>query len=279
MIPDDAGRPTTVLLRGGCPVHAWVDGGTTAPMVVLLHGAGMDHRMFDAQVGPLLAAGYRVMTLDQRGHGRSRPLGEVPLSVADLAGDVLALADEVAAPRLALVGQSLGGFVAQHLAVHHPERVTTLVTIGSSCTTTALPPHERYLLRSSLTWFRYWPWQDLRRRSARATAVTPAAQAYAHEAMGLLTKEDFLQVWRAVTEAIQPVAGHRAVHPLLLTHGDRDNTGTVRKSVATWAAQEPGATYVVVPDAGHNANQDNPEHVNRVLLDHLQRYVPVGGAA
>ncbi len=44
-------------------------------MIVLVHRATMDHHTFDAQVPPLVEAGYRVLTLDLRGHGQSTPIG------------------------------------------------------------------------------------------------------------------------------------------------------------------------------------------------------------
>ena len=78
--------------------------------------------MFDTQVDPLLEAGYRVMTMDLRGHGVSKPIGLVPVQVADVAEDVLALVEEVAADRFVVVGQSLGAYVAQDQADARAER-------------------------------------------------------------------------------------------------------------------------------------------------------------
>lgn len=52
-------------------------------------------------------------------------------------------------------------------------------------------------------------------------------------------------------------------------HGDRDVTGTIRKWAPRWTRHQPDCRYVVVPGAGHVANQDNPAFVNRVLLDFL----------
>ncbi|MFC1466265.1 MAG: alpha/beta fold hydrolase [Candidatus Brachytrichaceae bacterium NZ_4S206] len=63
-----------ILLRDGCPLHYWVGGAVGRPLIAFLHGATMDHRMFNAQV-ETLAPYYRVLTWDARGHGRSRPMG------------------------------------------------------------------------------------------------------------------------------------------------------------------------------------------------------------
>lgn len=258
----------------GCTIHGWIHGNPSAPLVIMAHGAGMDHRMFDPQLAPLLAAGYRVLTLDFRGHGSSQPIGERPLTIDDLARDILGLADQAVAPRFAIVGQSMGGFVAQQLAVRHPDRVTCVVIIGTNCATAPLSRWEDYGLRSSVSMIRYWPWGDLRRRSARATAITPEVQAYAYEAMSTLTKTDFVEIWKAVAGAIRPDPEHESKHPLLLTHGDQDRTGTVAKSVAAWANRDPSARYDVIPQAGHNANQDNPDYFNNLLVPFLEEHYP-----
>ena len=62
--------------------------------------------------------------------------------------------------------------------------------------------------------------------------------------------------------------------PFLLTHGVQDALLNIVQLAPLWAQHEPQCQYVVIPDAGHNANQDNPEFFNRVLLTFLRQYVP-----
>jgi pimeloyl-ACP methyl ester carboxylesterase len=59
--------------------------------------------------------------------------------------------------------------------------------------------------------------------------------------------------------------------PFLLIHGahDRANRGAGAKQSAKWASRQPTCRYEVVPDAGHTAHLDNPEHFNRILLEFL----------
>ena len=262
-----------VVERGGSNVHGWVHGAGEAHLVVLLHGAAMDHRLFEAQVGPLVEAGYRVLTVDFRGHGQSKPLGE-GFTVPDLADDVLALVDDLDAGVFSVVGQSLGGYVAQDLVARNPERVTAIGIIGATCTTMPVKWWEMLALRSSPLWFKLWPERHLRRTVAKSTAVTPEARAYAFRAMNQLSKDEFVTVWRAVARAVQPKEGYRIEHPLLLTHGDADDTGNIRKTAPAWADRDPQCRYEVIPDAGHNANQDNPEVFNRILLAFLAEHAP-----
>ena len=113
---------------------------------------------------------------------------------------------------------------------------------------------------------------------ATSLAISPGVRAYAREAMGALSKQEFLVVWGAVTRVPRPRPGYRIEHPLLLTHGDQDRTGTISRSAPAWAARDPRARYEVIPHARHNANQDSPAFFNRVLVEFLVEHAPAGRA-
>lgn len=262
-----------VLSRGDARVHNWMWGSADRPLVVCTHGASMDHRMFAPQVEPLVDAGYRVLAWDMRGHGLSKPLGQ-RLTLEDLVDDLLALLDAVGGGRVVLVGQSLGGYVSQALLRQQPQRVRALVVIGSTCLTQVPPRLEHLALRYSTWMFRLWPDRHLRRLIAKRTAVTPPVQRYAYEATRQQSKAEFVTVWRAVAHCLRDEPDHRIGVPFLLSHGDQDRSGTVPRDAPAWAAREPTCRYEVIPRAGHNANQDNPEEFNRILLQFLDRHAP-----
>jgi pimeloyl-ACP methyl ester carboxylesterase len=93
--------------------------------LVFLSGLGGDHRAFGVTTRHF-SSGYRALALDARDTGRS-DRAEGPYSTADLADDVAGWLVEVGAPEARVVGHSLGGLVAQELAIRHPERVRSLV--------------------------------------------------------------------------------------------------------------------------------------------------------
>lgn len=256
--------------RAGTRVHFWLSGPDRGPLVVLSHGATMDARMFDQQVSALTSAGYRTLVWDSRGHGASRPLGTSPITVTDMAADLLAVLDHLDETGPAHhVGQSLGTYVGQRIVLDHPARVASLVVIGGSSLTLPLPAWQRWGLAVSRTAFRLWPERHLRRLMATSTAVDPVVQRYALQAGDQMSRDDLLAVWDAVTRALEPRPDYRVEHPLLLLVGEQDRTGTVAREAPRWAARDPHCRYEVVPGAGHNANQDQPEVVNRLLLDFL----------
>jgi 3-oxoadipate enol-lactonase len=116
------------------------------PVVVLSHSIGTDHRVWDAQVAPLVAAGLRVVRYDHRGHGAS-PTPPGPYAIGDLGADVLALLDTLEVASASVVGISLGGMVALWLGAHAPGRVDRLV---ACCTSARIDPPDLWLERAAI---------------------------------------------------------------------------------------------------------------------------------
>jgi pimeloyl-ACP methyl ester carboxylesterase len=260
-----------VLERSGCRIHYWLTGPEEGRLVAFTPGATMDHRMFDPQVAAVVGAGYRALTWDPRGHGLSKPMGD-KFSVKAASEDLLAILDRLGTAAAFLVGQSLGGNVAQELVFNHPERVSSLVVIGCTCNT-MLPSRLGLLaLKASPLAFRLWPYGDLKRRTATGVSARPDVQEYAREAMARVSRKEFLAIWDAVAHTLHEEPGYRIERPLLITHGETDRLGNISKIAPEWAARDPNSRYVIIPDAGHNANQDNPTFFDRLLLEFLEEH-------
>ncbi|OMC33125.1 hypothetical protein A5742_14610 [Mycolicibacterium fortuitum] len=101
------------------------------PAVVLIAGFGLDGSIWGDTATRLIQSGYRVILLDQRGHGRSdKPVDGYDLP--QLSSDVRCVLDGLGVTRATLVGHSFGGQVAMHAAVTMPDRVDRLVLVGSN---------------------------------------------------------------------------------------------------------------------------------------------------
>ena len=100
------------------------------PIIVLSHALGCDLRMWD-EVAARLASGYTVLRYDHRGHGKSDVVPG-PYSIEAMADDAAALIGKQTSGAVHFVGLSMGGMVAQQLAVRHPQLVTSLVVANSS---------------------------------------------------------------------------------------------------------------------------------------------------
>ncbi|QSB13838.1 alpha/beta hydrolase [Natronosporangium hydrolyticum] len=262
--------------RAGSTIRGELVGPTGAALVVFIHGGFMDRRMFDGQVPAVVAAGNQVLSWDVRGHGESLPRGAERPSVADLAADLFALLDEVGhtAPVI-LVGQSLGGMIAQRAALTTPARVAGLVIIGAPCVNPADPKISRRMAamwRVSNLITGLLPSSAIRRQLPKGTAVTAQAQQYVRAAVATVTKEDFRWLTEASREAGQGLRGQRIEAPQLIVRGALDNSGAGRLTALTaahWTSRDPHARYELIPAAGHQAHQDQPELFNRLLLDFI----------
>lgn len=263
-----------IIEHHGSRIHYWLAGPADGPLVVLTHGASMDHRMFAEQRPALVDAGYRVLAWDVRGHGLSKPIGS-PFTVATVAEDLRALVDRVGVDEVVLVGHSFGGYVSQLFCYRWPDSVTALVVIGSTDITRALPRHHALLLQISPYFWRLWP--DFRRRRvvSKYSAKDPEVKAYVADATSRLSKREFVTVWSAVANAAADGHPSDIQCPVLITHGDSDIVGPIPEESRIWAERAPTSEYAEIPDAGHNANQDNPEATNALLLEFLDEHVPV----
>jgi (E)-2-((N-methylformamido)methylene)succinate hydrolase len=103
--------------------------GDGAPLV-LVHGVGADGRSWD-EVISALGPGFRILMLDLAGHGRSPPIRE-RYSLQRFAQDVLETMDRAEMPRAHVVGFSLGGLIAQQIALSAPGRVDRLALLPPS---------------------------------------------------------------------------------------------------------------------------------------------------
>jgi 3-oxoadipate enol-lactonase len=260
------------LVRPDATIRYWVTGPKAAPTVVFLHGSTLDHVSWARQV-EALSEDYRVVVPDLRGHGEST-LGE-RFEFEEAVGDVLALLDELDAERVALVGLSLGGNIAQEIVYRWPERVDALVVADATCNTAPRNPLQvpmtiGYLAASTMT-----SRNRFMHRAAAATAQDEEVRQYVREVNEDRSVADILQILLAlVNEALHPEPGYRLPVPTLLIHGDGDRIGDIAYSTPKWAAREPLASCVVVPDAGHLSNQDNPEAFDDALTAFLADVLP-----
>ena len=117
---------------GNVTLHAVEAGPGDGPAVVLLHGFPESWFGWRHQIGPLAAAGYRVIVPDQRGYATSeKPAGIDAYRVSHLADDVVGLADALDIDRFCLAGHDWGGVVAWATAALHPGRVGRLAVLNA----------------------------------------------------------------------------------------------------------------------------------------------------
>jgi pimeloyl-ACP methyl ester carboxylesterase len=118
------------LKVGGLALHALEWGEPGRPALGFLHGGSAHAHWFDAVV-PALGARYHVISLDQRGHGRSQWAPRPAYATEDFASDLVGVMDALGWRRMTVIGHSMGGHNAMAFAAWHPERVERLVIVDS----------------------------------------------------------------------------------------------------------------------------------------------------
>ena len=137
---------------GNYDIH-YLDIGKGTP-VVLIHGLAGEYSAWTNQI-QLLKDHYRVIAFDNRGAGKSTQVDE-PISTQDLAKDTLGLMDHLGIDSAHVVGRSMGGAVAQHMALMSPERVNSLVLCASFAVLDPLGRRVLLNMREALEWRMNW---------------------------------------------------------------------------------------------------------------------------
>jgi pimeloyl-ACP methyl ester carboxylesterase len=271
----DEGEIMRVTMDDGAAL-AVTDAGS-GPALLLLHGFGGAKEDFADHIDAL-AERHRVITFDHRGHGESDgPTDLEAYSLDRMAADVIGVADELGIDSLRLLGHSMGGMVARRVVLAHPARIDALVLMDTS--PGPIPSIDPDMMEAAATVMLDEGKEVLKPLlDAAATLETPAHQRLVAERPGLQKFEDAKWealsgvMWAAMAREIarQPdqlslLANVRC--PTLVIVGDQDES--FLEPSRRMAAAIPGAELVVVPDAGHSPQFENP----RVWLQALEGFL------
>lgn len=266
------------LIRPGATIAYWVSGPERAAVVLLLHGATLDHRAWDAQVDELTPQ-YRVVVPDLRGHGESTLEG--PFRFDDAVDDIAALLNAVdTGVPLALGGLSLGGNIAQEIVHRDPRRVDVLIVADSTCNTAARHPLAAPLTIAALSAMAMAGRARFLQHAVAVTSPHDDVRQYVLDANEDRTTPEVLQILTSLLDqALHPEPDYRLPVPTLLVNGADDQVGDIATGNREWAVRDPMVDLVVIPGAGHASNQDNPAAFTAALTAFLDRALPVPARA
>jgi pimeloyl-ACP methyl ester carboxylesterase len=249
--PDTVG--SRVLLNGSKIWYAdWPTVTEEATPVLLLHGGYANSNYFGNLVPTLREHGYRVIAMDSRGHGRSTR-GPDELTYDLMAGDVIALLDELKIRKVRIVGWSDGGIIGLDIAIHHPERLAALFAFAANANPSGVntdvagnPVFNAYLARAKVEYAELSP-------TPQDWPTFDAALNKMWETLPHFTRVQ-LQSIKVPTE---------------IADGQHDEA---IKSEHTHylAATIPNAKLLILPDVSHFAMLQNPVEFNQAVLNFLK---------
>lgn len=235
--------------------------------IVLLHANTGNADSWAPNTPGLVTAGYRAIAFDRRGWGRSEAdpaTGPQPGTVAE---DLDALVDYLGVDRFHLVGIAGGGFVAYDYVLWRPDRLRSLVIVASGG---GIEDSELATLRArtQLPGFRSWP-VEFREVSPGYMATNPQGleqwlEIHHHSRQeGAPAQPLRTEITFAKLETIRV--------PALLMPGDQD-LQTPPWVMRRQAAHIPNVEFVIVPEAAHSLNWEQPQAFNRETLSFISRY-------
>jgi pimeloyl-ACP methyl ester carboxylesterase len=253
----------------GCEIHYWYRKGSENKWVFFFHGAGLDHTMFEVQFG-VFDSTYHILAWDARGHGFSKLEPGKKFLFSDMVSDCRKLFQMYAIGRAVLIGQSMGGNLAQEIAYQYPELVDRMVLIDCTKNTGKLTAPEKIALKSARFLFACYPWKTLIHQSAKASSNTDSVRSYISDCFNKLDKQTFVEVMLNMAgSCLHEDAAYRLRQPVLLLCGVDDKLGNIRKIAEPWAKEDSNCTLQMIEHASHNSNQDNPLQVNRLIVNFL----------
>ncbi|VVO05874.1 alpha/beta fold hydrolase [Pseudomonas fluorescens] len=250
----------------GCTLH-YEEYGHGDP-VLLLHGLGSSSLDWEYQVSEL-AARYRVIVPDARGHGRSDKPRE-RYSIAGFSADLIALIEHLNLGPAHVVGLSMGGMIGFQLAVDQPQLLKSLCIVNSGPQVKLQTPDEYW------QWFKRWSLMQLFSMSAIGTAL--GAKLFPEPEQAEL-RSKIAQRWakndkRAYLASFDAIIGwgvqerlSRVTCPTLIVSADRDYTPVAIKEA--YIKLLPNARLAVIANSRHATPLDQPQAFNQTLLEFL----------
>lgn len=255
--------------RNGVPI--FFDDVGSGPPLVLGHSILCSGEMWMYQV-PRFREKFRVINIDQRGHGRSVPATK-PYELRDMVEDAIAVLDQLDIERAMWAGLSMGGMVAMHAAISYPDRVSALLLLDTHAGAESNYKKLKYRAMSA---------------GARAFGVRPFFPAILPLLFGRTTLAEnraLVDDWKARFEAIHVPSLTTAVAALTRRRSIVHELGSVRCPSLVIVGEEDAslplpnseeiadalanASLVVIPEAGHLSALEKPDEVTKVMLEFL----------
>lgn len=243
----------------------------TGPLVLLVPGMGDLRSTYRFITPALVAAGYTVVTTDLRGHGDSNTAFK-SYGDNETASDLEALIREQGVPAI-IVGNSMAAGAAVLVAAQHPQLVSRLVLIGPFVREAAINKVGKQLFRllmarpwAAVAWKAYLPTLYAGRKPADFAE-------YQKQVIESLKRPGYARAFSLTTRTDHVDAGNSVgsvTAPTLVVMGEKDPDFKDPKPEADWVSQALNGATVMVPEAGHYPQSQQPEHTVAAILQFLE---------
>lgn len=215
--------------------------------LMLLHGFPLDHHLWD-EVVPLLEDSFDLILPDLRGFGESETI-DTPYTMEEYASDIAGLLDHLSIQKAAVVGHSMGGYVALAFARTYPERVSGLALVSSQAP--ADPPERKEGRYKSAAEVAEKGIGSVLETMAPKFTSDPRLQALTREIMEKQKPAAYIGALKAMAERADSTPMLSTfMFPLVIIHGDEDALISVDRAREV-KASIPGSHYAELRGIGH----------------------------
>jgi len=248
-------------------IYYELSGPVDKPVIIFIHGVGMDLQTFEMQVEAFHSA-YSVLVWDLPGHGRST-IKEQKERFTTMSADCLhLLMNELGINKAILVGQSLGSMIAQHFQIKNPGKVIATIHVPGIELKSHVGNWSRFFVPFMMFLINLIPQKTFYKSFGKHRAVKKNVQEYLSGAMSRTGKKLALKITEDMVYDLIDKSPEPEKAPLLISYGAKD-LFFIRNAAKKWHRKETGSHCVEIPHANHIANQDNPEAFNQAMFDFL----------
>jgi len=237
--------------------------------VLLLHSLGVDHRLWNYQIEACQQHAPKVVTVDARGHGQSKPYSGV--DTEKWTNDIKTLCDELSLHKVVICGISMGGVQALGFALKHPDYVAALILADSFSKIDPAQVETKISMTAGVA-----KEQGMKRYADsyldNTLSDSPTAAKIRHElyeAISSISLEAYHQSARACFSVDYEEQLMRIKVPVLVIIGEQDLKTPLEMSEAI-QQRIPNALLVTVPNGMHLSNVDNPAVFNKYIVGFLK---------
>ena len=249
-------------------IHYWISfADKSAPWLVMLPGLSADHRLFDKQVD-VLCHKYNCFCWDAPAHGKSRPF-KLNFTMEDICIYLHDIFDAENITNPVFIGQSLGGYISQYYMEMYPDTVKGFISVDScSLKCKYYTAIELYLLKRTKWMYMSIPWKMLVKWGSDGVSTSEYGRKLMAQFMEDYTKAEYCSLadhgYRILAQAVEDDKSYDITCPALLLCGEKDGAGSAKSYNRRWTKQD-GHKLIWLKNAGHNANTDVPDEVNRII--------------
>ena len=237
--------------------------------LVFLPGLTADHRLFDKQI-EYFEKKQNVFVWDAPSHALSRPFTN-NYSLSDMAGWLYEILSKEEIFNPIIIGQSMGGYLAQMYMELYPDKIKGFISIDSApLQKSYMTAMEIWLLERAEPLYRIYPWNALLKAGPRGCSETIYGQNLMRKMMMFYDSDhkEYARLagfgYRMLAEAIKADLPYHISCPALLICGENDKAGSAKSYNKKWHKRE-GLPLKWIKNAGHNSNTDQPDEVNRLI--------------